>query len=68
MVQVDATYPQRKLKASGFLGALLGSKGILASQHLYKRMTLVLVDNASLDGAKSSENVSQLLFGTSATR
>lgn len=56
----DVTYAKRNLKMSVVLHVVLGILGVLASQHLDKGMSLILVDDASLDGTVAAEDSAQL--------
>jgi hypothetical protein len=59
------TYSKGIFKTSSILHTVLCADSILARQHLHKSMSLVLVDNASLDSAVAAENAAQFGFGTS---
>jgi hypothetical protein len=45
--------------------ALLRAYSVLACEHLDKCVTLVLIDDTGLDGAKAGEDTSELLLRTS---
>jgi hypothetical protein len=47
--------------------ALLSGKSIVPVDHLNKCMTLLLIDNASLNLAKAAEDVSNLTFRSAGT-
>lgn len=59
------TYSEGKLAGAGIFHVFFGIDGILAGEHLDECMALVLVDDASLNGAEASKYSSELRFGAS---
>lgn len=56
------TYAKGNIEIPVF-SSFLSSNGIFTAKHLYKRMSLVLVDNAGLYGTKASENATKFALG-----